>query len=102
MDPILLSSACTLYNTSPDELLPLSGGHYNSVYQFPQGDKTAILRIGVEDCPINQTLGMLEWVNFLSLHGAPVSAPWLSINNHLLERLMLLRHSLHPDRLRKS
>jgi amicoumacin kinase len=88
MDPILLSSACSLYNTSPEELLPLSGGHYNAVYQFSQGDKIAILRIGVEDCPVNQTLGMLEWVKFLSVHGAPVSVPYLSINNHLLERLM--------------
>ena len=89
MDPLLLESACTLYNTSPDELLPLSGGHYNAVYQFPQGDKYAILRIGVEDCPINQTLGMLEWVRFLSNKGAPVTAPVLSINNHLVERLTL-------------
>jgi Ser/Thr protein kinase RdoA (MazF antagonist) len=88
MDQILLSSACALYNTSADELIPLSGGHYNAVYQFPHGDKSAILRIGVEDCPVNQTLGMLEWVNFLALHRAPVSAPWPSINHHLLERLM--------------
>ena len=89
MDPLLLEFACTLYNTSPEELLPLSGGHYNAVYQFPQGDKYAILRIGVEDCPINQTLGMLEWVRFLSNKGAPVTAPVLSINNHLVERLTL-------------
>jgi Ser/Thr protein kinase RdoA (MazF antagonist) len=88
MDQILLSSACSLYSTSPEELLPLSGGHYNAVYQFAQGDKTAILRIGVEDCPVDQTLGMLEWVNFLNHHGAPVSAPYPSINHHLLERLM--------------
>jgi Ser/Thr protein kinase RdoA (MazF antagonist) len=31
---------------------------------------------------------MLEWVKFLTLHGAPVSAPLPSVNNHLLERLM--------------
>jgi Ser/Thr protein kinase RdoA (MazF antagonist) len=87
MDSLLLSSACTLYNTTPDELIPLSGGHYNAVYQFPLGDKFAILRIGIEDCPVNQTLGMLEWVNYLVQQGAPVSAPITSINNHLLERL---------------
>ncbi len=88
MDTLLLTLACNLYNTSLEELVPLSGGNYNSVYQFPQGEKIAILRIGVEDCPVNQTLSMLEWVNFLALHGAPVSAPLLSVNNHLMERLM--------------
>ena len=89
MDPLLLSLACTLYNTSPDVLIPLSGGHTNAVYQFPNGEKSAILRIGVEDCPREQTLGMLEWVRFLSKEGVPVTAPLPSINNHLLENLKL-------------
>jgi Ser/Thr protein kinase RdoA (MazF antagonist) len=89
MDSQLLVSACSLYNTTPDELVPLSGGHYNAVYQFPRGKKFAILRIGIEDCPVNQTLGMLEWVRFLSLEGAPVAAPLPSINHHLLENLKL-------------
>lgn len=87
MDPVLLSLACNLHSTSPDELTPLSGGHYNAVYQFPQGDKYAVLRIGIEDCPRNQTLGMLEWLHFLKLAGAPIVAPLPSINNHLLESL---------------
>ena len=89
MDPDILISACNLYQTTPDQLIPLSGGHYNAVYQFPSGDKLAILRIGVEDCPPDQTLGMLEWVRFLSREGAPVSAPLPSIRNRLLENLML-------------
>jgi Ser/Thr protein kinase RdoA (MazF antagonist) len=101
VDPILLLSACNLYKTSPDELIPLSGGHYNAVYQFPvhqtsqivesdeiiDGDTFAILRIGVEDCPISQTLSILEWVRFLKREGAPVAAPRTSINNHLVESL---------------
>ncbi len=87
MDSILLTSACTLYNTSTEELTPLSGGHYNAVYQFPHGDRAAVLRIGVEDCPVNQTLGMLEFVRYLKTNGAPVAGPVLSINNHLVERL---------------
>lgn len=85
MDPILLTIASTLYNTSPEALVPLSGGHYNAVYQFPSDEKFAILRIGVQDCPYNQTMGMLEWVNYLAQQHAPVSAPVRSINNHLLE-----------------
>ena len=87
MDSILLTSACSLYNTSTEELTPLSGGHYNAVYQFPHDGRAVILRIGVEDCPVNQTLGMLEFVRYLKINGAPVAEPVLSINNHLVERL---------------
>ncbi len=85
----MLTIASNLYNTSPEDLIPQSGGHANAVFQFPlmqatqvfpggevpDGKKFGILRIGVEDCPYNQTMGMLEWVNFLAHQGAPVSAP---------------------------
>ena len=87
MDSLILTLACNLYDTSPEALIPLTGGHYNSVYQFPHDDKFAILRIGQEDRPTSQTLGMMEWVRFLSTHGAPVCAPVLSINHHLIESL---------------
>jgi Ser/Thr protein kinase RdoA (MazF antagonist) len=105
MQPQLISSACQLYATSPDQLIPLSGGYSNAVYKFPlphtlqvssqtlQVSKTweivkhGVLRIGVEDCPPEQTLGMLEWVRFLSDQGAPVTAPLPSINSCLLEHL---------------
>jgi Ser/Thr protein kinase RdoA (MazF antagonist) len=98
MHPQLLSSACQLYTTSPDLLIPLSGGNSNAVYKFPiqdrwqvsetcQVSKHGVLRIGVEDCPAEQTLGMLEWVRFLSNEGAPVTAPLSSTNNRLLENL---------------
>lgn len=101
MHPDLIAAACRLYATSPNLLTPLSGGHYNAVYQFPleplsqvegtgEGSaksKTVILRIGVEDCPVEQTLGMLDWVNFLANHGAPVAAPLASIHSHLMEGL---------------
>jgi Ser/Thr protein kinase RdoA (MazF antagonist) len=87
MESLILTLACNLYNTSPEELTAVSGGHYNAVYQFLHEDKFAILRIGEEDCPSNQTLGMLEWVRFLSTHGAPVATPVFSINKHLMETL---------------
>ena len=98
MDSHLLSIACQLYATSPDLLIPLSGGHYNAVYKYPlqktsQDTTTSVamdfgvLRIGVQDCPIEQTLGMLEWARFLNEHGAPVTAPLLSTEGHLLESI---------------
>jgi len=98
MQPQLLSSACQLYATSPDQLFPLSGGYSNAVYKFPliqtsqpasesRVVKHGVLRIGVEDCPPEQTLGMLEWVHFLREQGAPVTAPLPSINACLLEHL---------------
>lgn len=92
IDPCILSLACQLYDTSPELLQPLSGGFSNAVYKFPlvqtsKDSKHGVLRIGVEDCPQEQTLGMLEWVRFLSEQGAPVTAPLASINNLLLEQL---------------
>ena len=96
--------ACQLYSTTPVLLVPLSGGHSNAVYKFPldqtrigltspasatdKVSKYAVLRLGVEDCPPVQTLSMLEWVRYLSEHGAPVVAPLPSINNSLLENLV--------------
>lgn len=98
MDHQLLSIACQLYATSPDLLIPLSGGHTNAVYKFPlqkiskefktcEALKFGVLRIGVQDCPVEQTLAMLEWARFLHDHGAPVTAPLPSANHRLLEQL---------------
>ncbi len=102
MDADLLSRACRLYDTSTGSLSALSGGNYNATYRYPIAIKSGavpgvltsgakerhgVLRIGVEDCPIEQTLGMLEWVRFLSEQGAPVTAPILSSTGHLLERV---------------
>jgi len=90
MDNQLLDAVCKLYSASPDELIPLTGGHFNAVYEFSAGimGSSSILRIGVEDCPTEQTLGMLEWVNFLREQGAPVSGPLKSVQGYLLERLV--------------
>ncbi len=87
LHPELLAHACQLYGTSPEGLIPLSGGHYNAVYQFGQGNQAAILRIGVEDCPPGQTFAMLEWVSFLASNGAPVVAPLVSTQGSLMESL---------------
>jgi Ser/Thr protein kinase RdoA (MazF antagonist) len=98
VNPQLPIQACRLYQTSPDQLVPLSGGHYNAVYRFPlvkeapadtPGDlaKYGILRMWAEEESPEQTLEMLEWVRFLSEQGAPVAAPIQSIHGHLLERV---------------
>ena len=96
MDPSLLALACHLYRTAPEFATPLAGGHYNVTYRFPlpwtpaeseEGVPYGVLRIGEEDCPAMQTLGMLEWARFMSEHGAPVAAPLSSIQGNLLERL---------------
>jgi amicoumacin kinase len=97
MDATPLERACHLYQTSADQLTPLYGGYSNAVYRFPlvqgavdgasQTSRFGVLRVGVEDCPPEQTQGMLEWVHFLSLQGAPVSAPIRSVRGRLVERL---------------
>jgi Ser/Thr protein kinase RdoA (MazF antagonist) len=100
--PELLASACRLYHTTAEQVTPLSGGNYNATYRYPipeleqskHRDKRAceatqygVLRIGVEDCPPHQTLGMLELVRFLADNDVPVAAPIPSRNGQLLERL---------------
>jgi len=87
MDQRLLERACQLYLTSPDQLTPLSGGHFNAVYQYACGEKLAILRIGVEDYPSEQTLSMLDFMRYLSQENAPVARPLLSANGMFLESL---------------
>ncbi len=80
------------------------GGNYNATYRFPI-QKTAqtervrndledtrgygVLRIGVEDCPVEQSQAMLEWVCFLAENAAPIAAPIRSRRGNLLERLEL-------------
>ena len=95
MHPDLISLACDLYLTTPEVLIPLSGGHYNAVFQFPLQQATpnspaarfGILRIGVADCPPEQTLSMLDFMRYLSCENAPVVAPLPSRNNQLMESL---------------
>jgi len=98
MDPDLLAQACKLYQTTPSRLTTLSGGHYNAVYRFTQvrtsqvdpsrtNFNSGVLRIGLEDCPPEQTLGMLEWIRYLAEQGAPVSALIVSKEGRLLEQL---------------
>ena len=87
MNQELLSQACKLYGASAEQLTPLSGGHFNAVYPVRYGNRSAILRIGVEDCPASQTLAMLEWVSYLASNGAPVTAPLTSSRGNLMESL---------------
>ncbi len=100
MKPDILLQACLLFDTSPEKLTPLSGGHYNAVYEFPVpkasplagasgGCRTGILRIGAEDCRPNQTQAMLDWVDYLAKNGAPVTAPLRSVHSNLLESVEL-------------
>jgi Ser/Thr protein kinase RdoA (MazF antagonist) len=98
ISPQLLAQACQLYQTLPESLIPLTGGFSNAVYKFSlkqpslvsttlEHEKFGVLRIGVEDCPVEQTLAMLEWVHFLGEQGAPVTSPLFSVNRRLLEHL---------------
>lgn len=96
MNPELLEQACSLYLTSVEKLEPLSGGYYNAVYRFPLDPNASnnnevpgygVLRIGIEDCPAEQTQGMLEWVRYLGKHGASVTMPILSKHGRILEHL---------------
>lgn len=85
MNDSTVEYAARCYGTTKSELKPLSGGHYSAVYEFSVEDRTCVLRIAPVEINVDVTKGMIEWVDFLSQHGAPVSKPVLSVNDRIVE-----------------
>lgn len=73
------------YGIEKPQLKPLSGGHWNLVYEFSKNNKTYVLRIAPIEININVTKGMVEWIDFLGTYGVSVSRPVFSVNNRLVE-----------------
>ncbi|TET78017.1 MAG: hypothetical protein E3J41_05600 [Candidatus Cloacimonadota bacterium] len=85
MNERVIDYAAQCYGITKSQLKPLSGGHWNLVYEFSKNNKTYVLRIAPIEININVTKGMVEWIDFLSTHGASVSKPVFSVNNRLVE-----------------
>ena len=89
MDSSLLDHAAELYGISPAQLKPLTGGHFTQVYFFSREGREYVLRI----TPPNKEIGLpamlsiLDWICFLSAHGAPVARPLPSVRGSLIEVL---------------
>ncbi len=85
MNETIVDRAAQSYGITKSQLNPLSGGHYSTVYEFSVGDRTRVLRITPVEISIDVTKGMIEWVDFLSTHGVPVSKLVFSVNHRLVE-----------------
>jgi amicoumacin kinase len=89
MNSKVLELAAARYVVSPEELRLLPGGHFSHVYEFPRGDQSCILRITPPNDEIDARAmrAILEWIYFLSVHGAPVASPILSRDRKLIETI---------------
>ena len=89
MDSSLLDQAAELYGISPAQLKPLTGGHFTQVYFFSQEGRECVLRITPpnEEIDLPAMLSILDWICFLSAHGAPVARPLPSMRGSLIEVL---------------
>jgi len=85
MNEAIVDYAAQCYGVAKSDLKPLPGGHWNLVYEFSKNNKTFVLRMAQIEININVTKGMIEWIDFLSAHGASVSKPVFSVNNRLVE-----------------
>lgn len=85
MNASLLEYVAQCYDTQSGRLWPVSGGHYNLVYEFKRGDQTIILRISPGETDLLQTLSMMDYVEFLAENGAPVARPVASNKNRWVE-----------------
>jgi Ser/Thr protein kinase RdoA (MazF antagonist) len=88
MEHRILSYAAHCYGVTPDQLQPMSGGHFTSAYEFVRDGQDYVLRITPPDSEVNLPAmrAILEWSRYLATHGAPVAAPAPSGSGRLLER----------------
>ena len=86
----LLTNAARLYQITPDQLTPLSGGHFTHVFQFTLDEQTYVLRITPPNADLDYTSmrACLEWMDYLARHGASIPRPVASIEGNLIERLV--------------
>ena len=87
MDESILAIAVQAYGISPLRLKPTAGGHFTHVYGFSKTGRDYVLRITPpnEELDVQASLSILEWINYLAAHGAPVSSPLRSQHGRLVE-----------------
>ena len=85
LTPARLAECAARFNTSPDELEPISQVE-NFIYQAGAGKASFILRITHHDHRTQEEIqGELAWISHLDTHGLRVPQPIPSINQRLVE-----------------
>jgi Ser/Thr protein kinase RdoA (MazF antagonist) len=87
MNSKLIDRSAELYGISPVQLKPLSGGHSSQVYGFSRVGRDCILRITPpnEELDLPSMQSIMDWMCFLSAHGASVAGPLPSLHGKLVE-----------------
>ena len=87
MNETVLNHATQYYDLTTSQLTPLPGGHFNYVYGFTRDGIEYALRITPpnDEIDLHATEAILDWMSFLSKHGAPITKPQLSRNGKLIE-----------------
>jgi len=85
----LLDRAANLYGLPASILRPVRGGHFSRAYGYTRHEKSYIFRITPPNDDINlaRMLTVLDWMDFLTEHGAPVPRLVRSQQGSLLEVL---------------
>ena len=88
----ILAQISTKYAMDPGSLKKI-GGFENYIYGYTLNEKEYVLRITHSSHRNSDMVqGELEWVEYLSLNGADVCRPIVSINNQLVETVPLADH----------
>lgn len=85
----ILLQAARLYQTTPGDFKPLTGGNFSSVFGFTREGKDLILRITPPDEDLDEATlqASLAWVSYLVEKGASVAKPIPSTQGRLIETL---------------
>jgi amicoumacin kinase len=89
MNAKLIDHSAELYGISPVQLKPLPGGHSSQVYAFSRIGRDCVLRITPpnEELNLPSMQSIMDWMCFLSAHGAPVAGPLPSLRGNLVEAI---------------
>jgi Ser/Thr protein kinase RdoA (MazF antagonist) len=88
---LILAQAGERYGFSPSQAVPLSGGHFSMIYEFPRDGETFVLRITPPNAEIDASAihAVLNWLSYLAAHDASVPYPIVSLGGSLTESVVL-------------
>jgi amicoumacin kinase len=86
-----LSCAAECYGFSPAQAVPLTGGHFSKIYEFPGYGKTFVLRVTPPNAEIDVPAmrAVLNWLSYLAEQGGSVPTPLCSRWGNLIESVQL-------------
>lgn len=98
MEAHVFEKALALYGITEQQLIgQLSGGTYNAVYEFAQGDERFVIRIGELEFDIETTNGMIAWLQYLGENRAAVPKLVKSIQNNPVEYIQTTDRTYSVD-----